>query len=124
MTGNGGDLTVELPMFKYAYNLKIANATAIKLPALQSSSENLDISYNSTQNLSMLESAFVGGDFMADKNPNLSELYMNDLVSVGGSMDVSNNTQITDLSRMLSLSSIGAAMTLIRSFARYVSVDL
>ena len=61
---------------------------------------------------------------MVDKNSNLSKLYMNDMVSVGGSMDVSNNTQLTDLSGMLSLSSIGGAMTLIGSFARYVSVDL
>lgn len=111
---------VVLPNLTYAYSIEIANASVIDLPVLQSVSQGMEISWNSIQNLSAPNLAYIGGSLNMTNNVQLDMLYLDLLVSVQGTLDVRNSPFLLDLGGVSSLSNIGGSLELLGDFTKYV----
>lgn len=120
ITGNGGDLTLQLPNLTYAYSLEINNASEITLPMLSSVSNGMDISYSEASELSLPELTYVGGDLVISNNRYLETLEMGELVSVQGNLEIEGNDDLAAIEGLPYLSSVGGDLTLKGGFERYV----
>lgn len=120
ITGNGGDLELQLPNLTYSYSLIVSNASKIDLPMLSSVSNGLDISYSSASEVSIPQLTYVGGDLKVSDNQHLSKLEMKELVNIQGDLDIMDNKALHDLDGLPYLSSIGDDLTLTGAFDSYV----
>ncbi|TKA71044.1 hypothetical protein B0A55_06322 [Friedmanniomyces simplex] len=112
IVNNSVQMTLTLPNLTYAYNLEIANASAIEMPVLQSVNQNLDISWNAIQNLTLPMLSYVGGDFGIRDNAQLAGMDLPDLVNVQGDLDIFGSPQLENLSGLSALSFIGKDLML------------
>ncbi|KAK1064459.1 cell wall protein Ecm33 [Friedmanniomyces endolithicus] len=106
ITGSSADLVVMLPNLTYAYDINISNGSQVILPRLQAVNGGMSISSIKSPNISAPTLTFVGGALNIS-DCGLSELDMNELVNVQGSLNLVNNAQLTDLSGLSSLSVVG-----------------
>ncbi|KAK0309277.1 cell wall protein Ecm33 [Friedmanniomyces endolithicus] len=104
--GSSADLVVMLPNLTYAYELNISNGSQVVLPRLQAVNGGMSIGSIKSPNISAPALTFVGGDLNITDS-GLSELNMNELVNVQGSMNLVENAQLADLSGLSSLSVVG-----------------
>ena len=118
ITGNGGDLALQLPNLTYAYSLEINNASEISLPMLSSVSNGLQISHSDVSELSMPELTYVGGDLVISNNRNLQDLDMGELVNVQGNLKVAGNEDVSEIKGLPYLSSVGGDLSLMGAFQR------
>lgn len=118
ITGNGGDLTLQLPNLTYAYSLEISNASEITLPMLSSVSNGLDVTYSEVSELSMPELTYVGGDLAITNNRHLNTLELGELVNVQGNLNVTGNEELDEINRLPYLSSVGGDLNLMGAFER------
>lgn len=121
ITGNGGDLTLDLPNLTYAYSLEISNASDIRLPMLSSVSNGLDVNYSEISELSIPELSYVGGDLVLTGNRHLSNLDMPELVNIQGNFEISDSEDMSEIGGLPYLSSIGGDMNLMGGFTRYAA---
>ncbi|KAK0257501.1 cell wall protein Ecm33 [Friedmanniomyces endolithicus] len=106
ITGSSADLVVMLPNLTYAYELNILNGSQVVLPRLQAVNGGMSIGSIKSPNVSAPALTFVGGD-LDISDCGLSELDMNQLVNVQGSVNLENNAQLADLSGLSTLSVVG-----------------
>jgi hypothetical protein len=118
ITGNGGDLSIQLPNLTYAYSLEINNASSIELPMLSSVSNGLSISSNDASELTLPELTYVGGDLIVSNNPRLGTFKMPELVNVQGNLEVENNDALDSVHGLPYLSSVGGDLSLSGAFDR------
>ncbi|TKA83900.1 hypothetical protein B0A55_00091 [Friedmanniomyces simplex] len=116
ITGSSADMVLTLPNLTYAYQLIVANGSQIMLPRLQAVNGGLSISSVKSPNISAPALTFVGGD-LDISDCGLSELDLNELVNVQGSVNFVNNAQLADLSGLSSLSVVGG-LELVGSFSK------
>ncbi|KAK3620667.1 cell wall protein Ecm33 [Elasticomyces elasticus] len=117
IANNSGSTTVVLPSLAYAYDLTIANASNLEIPMLQSISRNLEISYSQIQNLRIPNLTYIGGDLSITNNLELTELHLDDLVDIQGTLSVEINPSLSDLSGLSSLSNVGGSLELQGGFS-------
>ncbi|KAK1814876.1 cell wall protein Ecm33 [Friedmanniomyces endolithicus] len=106
ITGSSADLVVMFPNLTYAYELNILNGSQVVLPRLQAVNGGMSIRSIKSPNVSAPALTFVGGD-LDISDCGLSELDMNQLVNVQGSVNLENNAQLADLSGLSTLSVVG-----------------
>lgn len=119
ITGNGGDLTLQLPNLTYAYSLEISNASEITLPMLSSVSDGMEIRYSDASELSMPELTYVGGDLVMSNNRHLDTLDFGELVNVQGNLQLEGNDELAEIKGLPYLSSVGGNLDLMGAFERY-----
>jgi hypothetical protein len=112
IVNNSGTMDLVLPNLTYAYSMEIANASTIEMPILHSVSQDLDISWNTLENLTIPELSFVGGDFTMMENDQLEYLDISSLVNVQGALSVVDNPQLETLDGLSGLSYVGQDLTL------------
>lgn len=118
ITGNGGDLTLQLPNLTYAYSLEISKVSQLALPMLSSVSDGLDVSYSDASNISMPELTYVGGDFVMSNNRHIDSLDLGELVNVQGNLEITGNKELEEIFGLPYLSSVGGNLDLEGGFER------
>ncbi|KXL41393.1 hypothetical protein M433DRAFT_140419 [Acidomyces richmondensis BFW] len=109
---NGGQMSLTMPNLTYAYNMNISNASTVNIPLLQSVSQNLDISWNSVQNISLPKLSYVGAELSLTNNVQLTALAFEQLVNIQGNFIVSNNPLLNQVAGLEALSYVGGDLTL------------
>lgn len=120
ITGNSGELTLQLPNLTYAYSLDINNASEITLPMLSSVSNGMQLSYSEASELSLPELTYVGGDLVISNNGQLDTLELDGLVNVQGNVQITGNDELGVIEGLPYLSSIGGNLELMGALNQYI----
>lgn len=75
-------------------------------------SQNLDISWNSVQDISLPKLSYVGSELSITNNNQLTALALEQLVNIQGNFVVSNNPLLDQVAGLGALSYVGGDLTL------------
>ncbi|OTB09094.1 hypothetical protein M426DRAFT_51138, partial [Hypoxylon sp. CI-4A] len=119
---NGLNLTMEMPNLEWIANMTIANVTSFSVPSLHTvnGSMRFDSNYFDTfiaANLTSIQD----GDLSFVSNPELKNISIPKLESIGGGFTIANNTALEKIDGFSALNEIGGAVKVRGSFT---DVDL
>ncbi|KAI1107098.1 hypothetical protein F4804DRAFT_329620 [Jackrogersella minutella] len=108
---NGLNLTMEMPNLEWIANMTIANVTSFSVPSLHTvnGSMRFDSNYFTTfiaANLTQIQT----GDLSFVSNPELTNISIPSLESIGGGFTIANNTGLEKLDGFGALNEIGGAV--------------
>ncbi|KAK3942240.1 GPI-anchored cell wall organization protein ecm33 [Diplogelasinospora grovesii] len=117
IAANGLQLKVSMPNLIWITEMSIANVTSFSVPSLAvvNGSARFDFNYFSSFNAPNLTTAktedisFVG-------NPNLANITMPELTSIGGGLLIANNTALSKVNGFPALKTVGGAVKLRGNF--------
>ncbi|KXJ90800.1 GPI-anchored cell wall organization protein ecm33 [Microdochium bolleyi] len=117
---NGLKMQMDMPNLIWASNLTISNVTTFSAPALKTINGSMSFSSNyftsvSFPNLTKLEE----GTFSFISNPQLTNLTLPLLKSVGGGLVVANNTALSAINGFPTLETVGGAIGIRGSFKNF-----
>lgn len=117
ISANNKNMTLSMPDLAWAANLEIANVTTFNIPALSAvnGSARFDFNYFKTfsaPNLTKTED----GDISFVGNPELSEINLSSLVSIGGGLLIANNTALDSVKSFQKLKTVGGALKMRGNF--------
>ena len=108
-TGGISGLTTSFPMLETAQNMTFRNCSSISLPALANVSEYLGLYGNGFDMFSAPNLTTAGGVVFVD-NTDLTNISLPQLVSINGTYQIANNTQLTKIDGFKNLAVIKGAL--------------
>ncbi|KAF2967084.1 hypothetical protein GQX73_g6476 [Xylaria multiplex] len=117
VTANALNMTMEMPNLEWIANMTIANVSTFSVPSLKyvNGSMRFDSNYFTefyAANLTEIHD----GDLSFVSNPQLTNISIPQLERVGGGVTIANNTELTKIDGLGSLSRVGGAIKMRGSF--------
>jgi hypothetical protein len=117
VTANGLNLTMEMPNLEWIANMTIANVSSFAVPSLKAVNGSMRFDSNYfTSFLAPNLTEIQDGDLSFVSNPQLQNISIPMLKSVGGGLTIANNTQLDKVDGLDSLEDVGGAIKMRGSF--------
>ncbi|KAI3326033.1 hypothetical protein HD806DRAFT_430802 [Xylariaceae sp. AK1471] len=114
---NGLNLTMEMPNLEWIANMTIANVSSFAVPSLKAVNGSMRFDSNYFTNfLAANLTEIKDGDLSFVSNPQLQNISVPLLKSVGGGVTIANNTQLEKVDGLDSLENVGGAILMRGSF--------
>lgn len=118
--GTVSGLTVSFPMLETAQNMTFRNCSTILLPALNNVTQDLGFYGNSIESFSAPNLTTTSGLIFVD-NTELTNISIPNLVSVNGSYQIANNTELKIVDGFPKLSVVTGALDFNGNYSEYVT---
>lgn len=102
-------LTTSFPMLQTAMNLTFRNCSSVSLPSLANVSQDIGFYGNTMESFAAPNLTTVGGLIFVD-NTELTNISLPELVSVNGSYQIANNTQLKKVDGFQKLATVTGAL--------------
>ncbi|KAI8633709.1 hypothetical protein F5Y19DRAFT_249585 [Xylariaceae sp. FL1651] len=114
---NGLNLTMELPNLEWIANMTIANVTSFSVPSLKTVNGSMRFDSNYfTSFMAINLTEIQDGDLSFVSNPQLLNVSVPQLKSIGGGLTIANNTALQKIDGLDSLETVGGAIKMRGSF--------
>jgi len=102
-------LSTSFPMLQTAMNMTFRNCSSVDLPSLANVTDDLGFYGNTMQSFAAPNLTTVGGLIFVD-NTQLTNISIPGLISVNGSYQIANNTQLLKINGFTKLATVGGAL--------------
>jgi hypothetical protein len=117
---NGRQVNASFPNLEWAFNITLRNVSSISFPSLSSVNGSLGFYSNFFESVSAPNLTSVGQSLSFVSNEDMTNASFPVLTTVGGGLQIANNTGIEDISGFPDLQSIGGALDFYGNFTGYV----
>jgi hypothetical protein len=113
---NGKNLTVDFPNLEWAYNMTFRNCSNILLPSLSTVNGSLGFYENYMSIVSAPNLTSTGGSLAFVANPDLTNISMPLLTTVGGGFQIANNSALMIINGFEELKTVAGALDFTGNF--------
>ena len=114
---NGRNVSANFPNLEWAFNITLRNVSSIRFPSLASLNGSLGFYSNFFDTVSAPNLTSVGGSLSFVSNEDLANASFPLLKTVGGGLQVANNTAIEDINGFQALETVGGALDFYGNFS-------
>ncbi|GAW12995.1 hypothetical protein ANO14919_023710 [Xylariales sp. No.14919] len=117
VTANALNMSMEMPNLEWIANMTIANVSTFSVPSLKAVNGSMRFDSNYfTEFLAANLTKIQSGDLSFVSNPQLTNISIPQLESVGGGVTIANNTELVKIDGLGSLADVGGAIKMRGSF--------
>ncbi|SCU94591.1 LANO_0E07272g1_1 [Lachancea nothofagi CBS 11611] len=114
---NGNNADVKFDNLKWANNITLRDVSSASFQNLQSVNASLGFINNSIESLNLTKLGSVGGTLSIISNEDLTEAIFSNLTQIGGALLIANNTKLAQIDGFSKLQSVGSALNVIGNFS-------
>lgn len=118
MAANGRYLKVEFPNLEWVFSAQFRNVSSLSIPSLASVNASLGFYSNFFDSLKAPNLTTVGGSLSFVSNGALTDISMPELKSLGGGLQIANNTKLMKVDGFPRLTDVSGAIEMLGTFTR------
>lgn len=107
---NGKKLVASFPNLEWAFNMTFRNCSDVKLPSLASVNGSMGFFDNFFETFSAPNLTESGGSLVFVSNPELTNISMPNLETIGGGYQIANNSQLMEIDGFPTLETVAGAI--------------
>lgn len=119
ISSNGDDLELVFNNLEWANNVTVLGAGSVEFNSLQKVNQSIGFINNTFSNLNLNNVSTIGVTLNVVSNNELTEVSLSSLKSLGGALVIANNSKLTNVTGFPSLTSIGGALDVVGPFAQF-----
>ncbi|SCU84607.1 LADA_0D02696g1_1 [Lachancea dasiensis] len=114
---NGNDADVKFDSLEWANNITLRNVSSASFAALEKVNASLGFIDNSFDSLNMSSLGSVGGTLSLVANEQLTDADFSNLTEIGGALLIANNTRLSNIDGFDNVKTVGSALNVVGNFS-------